>query len=152
MKIETLKDVLHWAQKYHAQLKDCLKHCGAKTESERVELLLHYLADHEDKLSKALVAFEEDAHLGALNTWCIEYVKKQPILSHDVCRVPLADLSTAEIMQNLVHQHEQIIALYRHLESLLPRGHAQQLLSDLAEMEKHESMQMVKNYQLLEDL
>lgn len=115
-------------------------------------MLLHYLADHEEKLAKALVAFEEQANLGALNTWCIEYIEKQPILPHEVCTAPLAGLSTAEIMRDLVHQHEQIVALYRHLESRLPRGHAQQLLSNLAEMESHESMQMVKNSQQLEDL
>lgn len=115
-------------------------------------MLLRYLADHEAKLAKALVAFEEQANLGALNTWCIEYIEKQPILPHEHCAAPLADLSTEEIMQNVVHQHEQVVTLYRHLESRLPRGHARQLLSDLAVMENHESMQMFKNYQQLEDL
>lgn len=152
MKIETLKEVLHWARKYHVQLKDCLQDCGDKAENERVGLLLHYLADHEEKLAKALAAFEEQANLGALNTWCIEYIEKQPALLHEVCAVPMEGMSTAEIMQNIVQQHEQILALYRHLELRLPRGHAQQLMSDLAEMEHHESMQMVKNQQLLEDL
>jgi len=152
MQIETLKDVLHWARKCHVKLKDCLQNCGDTAEDERVRLLLHYLADHEEKLAKALVAFEEQANLSALNTWCIEYIAKQPALLDEVCAAPLAGFSTTKIMQSIVQQHENILTLYRHLESRLPRGHAQQLMSDLAEMEHHESMQIVKNQQLLEDI
>jgi hypothetical protein len=152
MQIETLKDLLHWARKCHVQLKDCLQHCGDTAENERVRLLLHYLADHEEKLAKALVAFEEQADLGALNTWSIEYIEKQPALLDEVCATPMASLSPAEIIQSIVQQHENILTLYRHLESRLPRGRAQQLMYDLAEMEHHESMQMVKNQQLLEDI
>jgi hypothetical protein len=151
VQIETLQDVLHWAQKYHAQLESCLQQGGDTAENERAALLLHYLADHEEKLAQALIAFEQQAALGTLATWCVDYLETQPILSHDACTAALANLSTAEIMEGVVYQHEQIVALYRNLESRLPAGHAQKLLSDLAAMEEHESMQMFKNFQQLED-
>jgi len=152
MQIEVLKDVLHWTKKCQFQLRGCLKHWGDDIESEQLGWLLHYLENHKDKVAKALVTFEKQANLRALNNWCVEYIDKRPTLLCDAIAAPETELSQMEIMQNIVQQDEQILALYRHLESRLPGGHAQQLMSDLAEMEHHQSMQMVKNQQLQEDV
>jgi hypothetical protein len=70
--------------------------------------------------------FEKQGDLGALNTWYIEYVDKHPRLLREAMAIPAAELSQLKIMQNVVQQHEQILALYRHLESRLPPSHAQQ--------------------------
>jgi hypothetical protein len=145
MQIEVLKDVLLWKKNCQFQLKGCLKHWGDDAESERLGWLLHYLADHEDKLAKALVTLEEQANLGALNTLCIEYIDGRSTLLREAITPPATEPSRVEIMKNVVQENEQILALYRHLESRLPRGHAQQLMFDLAEMEFHQSMQMVNN-------
>jgi hypothetical protein len=152
MKIETLRDVLHWSQQLHAQLNTCLRHCEGTTKEERVRLLLSYLSEHEARLSRALATFEEEANTNALNTWCAEYIEKQPIERHKSCNMPLADLPIEEIILEVVHHHEQIVILYQHLEAYLPNGHAKQLLTDLIDLENHEAMQAVKHYQQLKDL
>ena len=152
MKIETLQDVLHWARAYHQQLQQCLEHCVDKAESERARMLLDYLSDHEKKLARVLEAFEEKADSRALHTFCTEYMDKQPILQHESCTASLADMETGEIIVDILHRHDQIMALYQHLRLRLPKGHAEVFLAELEDLEEHESMQMVKHYQQLEDL
>ena len=146
MQIEVLKDVLHWTKKCQFQLRGCLKHWGDNTESEQLGWLLHYLAQHEDKLAKALVIFEEQTNLEILNTWCIEYTDKRPKLLHKAIAAPVTEFSRAKIIKNIVQQHEQILLLYRHLESRLPRGNAQRLMLDLAKAEYYQSMHEVNNW------
>lgn len=152
MKIETLQDVLHWAQAYHRQMQQCLVHCSDENESERVRMLLDYLSGHEKKLARALERFEEQADGRALHTLCNEYMDKQPILRHETCTAPLAEMTSDEVIRDVVHQHDQIMALYQHLRSRLPAGHAEEFLAELEDLENHEAMQMVKHYQQLEDL
>lgn len=152
MKIEQLRDVLHWTEAYHKELHDCLQHCQSAADSERVKLLLQYLADHEEQIAAGLKRFETQANLNALDTWCNEYMKKQP-MGHELgAAVSLSKLSTAEIIQYIVQQHDVLIGLYRHLQSQIPADNAAALLQDLVDMENHEAMQMVKNYEELEDL
>jgi hypothetical protein len=149
MQIEALEDVLEdvllWVKKCQTQLKGCLKHWGDDAESERLGWLLHYLADHEVKLTNALATFEEQANLGTQGTWHVEYFDEPPTFLREATAAPATGLSRLEIMQNIVQQHEQILALYQHLEPRLYRGHAQQLMFELAEMGYRPPVQMVNN-------
>ena len=152
MQIESLRDVLHWAREYHQHAQECTQHCSDSGQSERARLLLRYLADHEAQLVTTLDAFEETANTNALNTWCAEYLQKHPVVPHENCIKPLAELSANEIFLNVMHQHEQIMDLYEHLLAQFPAGHAAEFLKGLRELEEHEDMQMAKHYQQLEDL
>lgn len=54
MQIETLKDVLHWTKEFHNQLSRCLRECADENQDARAQMLLTYLAAHEEKLAKAV--------------------------------------------------------------------------------------------------
>ena len=50
MKVETLRDVLHWTSEFHQHLSECLKRGADKTDNTRAQMLLNYLSEHEEKL------------------------------------------------------------------------------------------------------
>ena len=152
MQIETLKDVIQWTKDFHQRLATCMAHCANEQLNERGSFLLNYLADHEQKLSSVLQAFEDSADLKALNTWCYEYLDKTPIKPHVTCDKPFAEMTTEEIIGEIEAQHQQIIALYRYLVGRADIPSAIELLEQLATLEEHEAMRMAHGANRLEDL
>lgn len=152
MQIETLHDVLRWTQEFHRQLAVCLVHCEKRSESERVRLLLKYLAEHETKLADVVERFDTSASLGVLNTWVCEYIERYPIVKHTGCEQGFTGMGTAEIIKALEHQHAQVIGLYRHLQSRVGTPSAQELLESLVSLEEHEAFRMNHGANRLEDL
>lgn len=145
MQIETLKDVLHWTKEFHQQLSQCLSHCADKNTDERARMILAYLSDQEKSLTKVVDGFEVSGDEHALNTWCYEYVNKQPIVQHVHCDAPFANLDAAQIMDVIVDQHQQVIELYRYLVSRADIPSAEEMLASLRSLEEHEMMRMVQS-------
>ena len=152
MQIETLKDVLHWTTEFHQHLSQCLAHCADSNESARAKLLLDYLATHETRLAQTLRRFEQTASTNALNTWCYEYLDKQPIIQHSRCDNQFAKMNTHEIISLISEEHEQLIGLYRYLLSRADTESAQELLGNLTSLEEHEAMRMMQSANRLEDV
>ncbi|WP_273182808.1 MULTISPECIES: ATPase [Methylophaga] len=152
MQVETLRDVLHWTSDFHQHLTACLKHCVDSNESERAKMLLKYLSEHEEKLAHVIHEFETKGDEHALNTWCYEYLNKNPIVQHHHCDAPFSQLSTTEIMRVIIDQHNQVIELYRYLHDRADIPSAQELLEMLKSFEEHEMMLMVQSANRLEDM
>ena len=152
MQVETLRDVLHWTSEFHQHLSECLKHCADNNEGTRAQMLLKYLSEHEEKLRHVIHEFEVTGNEHALNTWCYEYLNKHPIVQHHDCDAPFSQLSTKEIMQVIIHQHKQVIDLYRYLHERADIPSAEELMETPKSFEEHEMMQMVQSANRLEDL
>ncbi|MCP8689342.1 ATPase [Marinobacterium sedimentorum] len=142
MQIETLKDVLHWTAELHRQLSGCLKHCEDRVVSERAQLLLDYLEQHEDRLAQVIDRFEEMASSQALNTWCYEYFDKNPAQATMLCDGELDTQDIAVLMARILEQHNLAIELYRYLFAQSSGGSARELLQNLIDIETHAAMQM----------
>jgi hypothetical protein len=152
MQIETLRDVLHWTRKFHTQLQEGLTHSSEINKDERARLLLVYLSDHENKLTKVLDGFERTASLNALDTWCYEYVDKNPVQSHHASEANFAEMNSAEISTEISTLHEQVIELYRNILARANSESSRKLLSDLLDIETHMAMQATQNANNLRDL
>lgn len=152
MKVETLRDVLHWTSEFHQHLMEYLKRCADKTENTRAQMLLNYLSEHEEMLGHAVLQFEATGNEHALNTWCYEYFDKNPIVQHHHCDAPFSELSTTDIMQVIIHQHQQIIDLYRYLHDRADISSAKELMEALRSFEEHEIMVMSQSANRLEDI
>lgn len=152
MQIETLKDILHWTKGFHQHLSQCLSHCAKKNTNERAKMILTYLADHESSLVRTINSFETSDSKHALNTWCYEYVNKQPIVQNNYCDSPFAELDAAQIMEVIVDQHQQVIQLYRDLASQAVILSAQEMLASLRSVEEHEMMRMVQSVNRFSDM
>ncbi len=152
MQIETLKDVLNWTREFHQHLASCMQHCATQNDSERAKLLLDYLSDHEKKLVEVLDGFRDSADEKALGTWCYEYLDKHPIVRHEKCDKPFAEMDADEIITEITHQHGQVIELYRDLRGRDAALSWQQLVDQLLSLEEHEAMRMSQAANRLHDL
>ncbi len=152
MRVETIRDILHWTREFHQQLSKCLQHSVDKNESERAQLLLKYLGEHEKKLVNTLEGFEKVASESVLNTWSYEYFDQHPMKPAQQCEDSLSQLSSKDIIVEVTNLHQQVIDLYNYLKSRAEQPSAKELLGQLAEMERHEIMQIVQSTNRLEDL
>tara|TARA_R110001583_G_scaffold6774_11_gene34080 strand:+ start:7619 stop:8077 length:459 start_codon:yes stop_codon:yes gene_type:complete len=152
MQAENLKDVLDWSIEFHKQLSACLTDSADENENERAKLLLDYLAEHEQSLTKVIIEFEKTASSNALNTWCYEYLDKHPVMKHKHSDVPYAKLDTLQITEAVMHLHQQIIILYRDLAAQTVATSAHELLEELLSLEEHEAMRMSQSANRLEDM
>ena len=152
MQIETLKDVLHWTKEFHQYLAKCLSHCRNKNESERVKMIMAYMAEHESQLSQTIEGFERKGNKKALNTWVNEYTDKHPINQHQPCDEPFASLSADEVICQVINQHQKVIELYRYLHSRADTTSAKELLENLCSLEEHDAMLMAQELNRFQDL
>jgi uncharacterized protein (DUF305 family) len=152
MQIETIKDILVWTQQFHQYLSQCLIHCASKNESERAKMVLEYLSEHEKALNSVISQFESISQAHVLNTWCVEYLNKQPIVQHIHCNAPFSQLNAEQITDIVIEQHQQVIDLYRYLLLKMEIPEAVELIEKLLSVEEHEAMKMVTSSNRFSDL
>jgi len=152
MHIETLKNVLHWTKEFHQHLSQCLANGADKNTDERARMILDYLADHEQRLTKVINGFKISGDDPILNTWCYEYLNKQPIVQCVHCDTPFSELNAVQIMDVIVEQHQQVIELYRYLAARAVIPSVQEMMNSLKSLEEHEMKRMVQSANSLADI
>lgn len=152
MQVENLREVLQWTAAFHQNLKECLQDCSKENQDERAQMILVYLADHEGSLERILRGFSTTAERNALNTYCYDYLEKHPILKHGHCGSPFKSLDTEHIMEKVVDQHEQVIALYEHLYSRVDIDSAKELVDAIRDVEENEIKRMVQSANRFSDM
>lgn len=145
MQVESLREVLQWTAAFHQNLKACLLDCSDENKDERARMILVYLADHEGSLERIVRGFSNTAESKALNTYCYDYLEKHPILKHGHCGSPFMNLDTDHIMEKIVDQHEQVLAMYDHLHSRVDIDSAKELLDTIRDVEENEIKRMVQS-------
>lgn len=152
MKVETFKDVIDWTQALHHQLAECLQHCSTRSEGQRARWLLRYLADHERQLESVAEGFKHNADPKARNTWIYDYLGHQPIDPHRTRDGPYSRMTFEQISHAVFDLHNQVIDLYRYLESRAEIPEARDLLQLLLGMEEHETMRLARQAARIGDL
>ncbi|WP_194756362.1 ATPase [Aliidiomarina indica] len=152
MQVENLREVLVWTVAFHENLKECLRDCAKENEDERARMTLEYLVGHEESLGRIVNGFVKTAESKALNTMCYDYLEKHPIVKHGHCDSPFKSLDTDHVMEKLVDQHEQVIALYEHLYSRVDINAAKELLDAIKDVEENEIKRMVHSANRLSDM
>lgn len=148
---KTLHELILWTQNFHLELSACFERAAKQTQDERAKLLLEYLAGHESTLAQMVFDFGESAKSTALNTWVSDYDKQFPPSHHDKRNQPYATMTTAEIMNELHEQHSRLLARYENLESSV-EGSSADLLRNIIDLEKQESLRMAQSANRLEDI
>jgi hypothetical protein len=152
MRVESFRDLLDWTSGYHQMLSHCFHHAASNHADNRSAMLLDYLADKEHKLASMVQQFKQLAVNKALNTWCTEYLDKHPLMVDAVCNDAFNSMPASDIIAEVENQHQQIIQLYQNLYDRSQMSELQQLLSDVADMEKSEAKQMMQGANRLEDI
>lgn len=152
MTAQTLNDVLSRTREFHDQLAKSLDSAADSTTSERAELLLEYLSDHEQQLSETVKAAQDSADENDLDTWFYEFTQKHNVIHAEPDHKPFDAMDTEEIMAEVMNQHEQIIQLYRYLYGRAWASSAKPLLQQLIDLEKHQAMLLAREGMRAEDM
>lgn len=151
MSVETIKDVMELTRRLHANLAGALKHASNQARQEKIRLLLNYLSQHEQELSRVIALSEKDAEKAALQTWCAEYFDKHSFKPETLGNVDFANMNTDEVLRSLLAVHDHIIDLYRYLSTRAEVSSTEELLNGLLALEQHEIMRMIRDAEKLED-
>jgi hypothetical protein len=152
MKIETLRDVIHWARKVHVQLSHSLSESQENNVDERAKLVLSYLSGYEKKLATVVGGFEEKGNDRALNTWCIEYLSTFKRDNGEFSDTSFDDLNTQEIIAAVVEQHQYLLSLFNFLAMQSVTAPTKELMESLSSFEEHETMKMVQATNRFDDM
>ena len=152
MRVESFRDLLDWTSGYHHMLSRCFAATARNHPIQRSVMLLDHLAEKELKLAHWVQDFKQLTVNKALNTWCTEYLDKHPLMGKATCDNTLLTMQAADIIAEVEEQHQQIILLYQNLCDRSQMAELQQLLTDVADMEKNEAKQMMQGANRLEDI
>ncbi|PRY63967.1 hypothetical protein B0H98_107112 [Vreelandella songnenensis] len=116
MRYNTVKDLIVWAEGFHKQMAQQYSEAADKTDNERMQMALTYLASQEIKMQKGLDDLFHDGadHSKVLETWFDESSEfpEPPELEQ------LADKSVTgsvdDITQVAIETHTRLQALYEH--------------------------------------
>jgi hypothetical protein len=144
MAAQTLNDVLSRTREFHNRLAKCLEDSAENAKDPRVSLLLDYIHDHEERVSRALQAIQESAEKNQLETWFYEFTQKHNVIRTDREHKPFSEMTTDEIVAEVAEQHDEIIQLYRYLYGRAGTTPATELLRELVDLEEHEAMRLVQ--------
>lgn len=150
MKVETIEDVVDWAQALHSRLAECLADCSAEHEKLQAQWLLTYLADHERTISKVISGMSPDDSV--LNTWIYDYIGHAPIDPHRTCDRAFAEMSFEEICTAVFDLHNQAIKLFAHLASRAEIPSTREFINQLLDIEQHETMRLAQQANRIRDL
>lgn len=145
MQVETLRDLAQWTANFHKYLSQCLEYGRGSNDNERAQLVLDYLSEQEQTLKETVDDFETRGDEDTLNTWCVEYINKQPIVQDQTLDLAFEDMDADQIIDVISEQHENIIELYRYLSLKADIPETKQWLEKLLEFEEHEAMKMTES-------
>lgn len=152
MKTETVKDILQWTAAFHRAIADSLELCEEETQDQRMQMLFDYMEQHEHHLAHMIDRFEDNAALDELNTWCFEYLQENPIERRLDSLHDAHKNDPEALFMDVMHQHRQLIDMYRYLDGRFGHSPAHELLTKLIDLEEHEAMRMSQSANRLRDL
>lgn len=116
MRYNQVKDLIAWVEAYHGRLAEQYRTKADAAESERLQMVLSYLADHETRMQAGLRAIFDEWHekRDVLETWFDDPNDfPQPPQLEELADKPVGD-SIDAVMASAVEAHRTLEALYRH--------------------------------------
>lgn len=153
MRFKQIEDILSWVTQFHADLEAKFREFEEGNASERVVLLLEYLADHEHTLATTIAQYQAEASPQILHTWFnqtpeVDSPEKLKALSQG-----LSGVKTTEDVVNLsITCHDLFIDMYKDIQMSCETSSAKDLFQSLIELEQHDKIRMVRDAGRFEDI
>ncbi|MEH6563707.1 MAG: hypothetical protein V7756_00055 [Halopseudomonas sp.] len=153
MKAETYRDVIEWTQHLHGELATRLETgaVDART-SERLRLLLEYLAEHERRMQEMVQRFEEKADIKILDSWLYDHFTDNPRIRALDAGKSFAGMSYEEISAMVFDMHNDALELYRYLAGRAETADGRELMQELLAMEEHETLRLAEQAQRAQEM
>jgi hypothetical protein len=150
MRYKTVQQILDQASTLHQRVATLANGAAVEQDRHRLALVLDYLADHQDRLRSAIDAFVDEAGDRVLATW---FDRAPELELPDLNEASLARLEDIdELIDRVAGFHERVIALYANLRDQARIEAVQAVFADLAELERHEKMELIQGARQLQDI
>lgn len=145
MSYTQLHDALTWAADYQADLVRQYRDLASKTPSQRMQLLLEYLANHSEEAELGLRRHLESASPAQLATWSRSPPHvPQPTLLDELKRC-LCCSSVEELTDVALRIHRTLEDFYDVLGQAADLDEQRQLMIALRDAEQSETRRMVRD-------
>ncbi|WP_373186627.1 ATPase [Halopseudomonas sp.] len=141
MKAETFADLIKWNSGVHDMLADRMQKAAELNGDERAKGLLTYVADHERMLADTVRKFGGRADEKALNTWLYEHVSED-LPPRDDRKLNFDDWDYERISEEVFDVHNQIIDLYFSMVERAAIPEAKDVMQELYDLHKHETLRL----------
>lgn len=151
MRIERTRDILDNARKFHRLIAETYRQQGEKTDQERMQMLLNYLALHEKHLEETLDEYGDLAAKRVLEHW----------FQNSPCDEKFAELKQLLARDNPTEDHIIDLALeidgcmidmYKFLAANTEDKDVRALFQDLVSLEENEERRMVRDAMWMQDV
>lgn len=150
MRYKTVQDILKQAAVFHQRVAELADEAAVDQDRERLGMLLDYLSDHQSRLKSAIDAFRDEGSRKVMDTW---FDRAPEIQVDELDQAELASIKDVDALVNrVVDFHDQVIELYANLRDQAAIDEVEQVFADLADLERHEKMELVQGAQQLQDM
>lgn len=150
MQFEQVKDVLNHVIAYHNELSSEYAKLAEQAHDTRVQMLLNYLAEHEEKLRAGLEGYQSGDHRSVLDTW----MQNAPNIGHPKVLEELKGClccATFDEVRDLARRiHDTLADMYRSLASQAAIADERQLFESLADRQNAENRRLSRDAARLE--
>ena len=150
MRYNQVKDLIEWAEGFHARMARQYSEAAGKAENERLEMVFNYLASRELKMKTGLEELFSDGsdHSEVLELWFDDPSDFPQPPELEQMAVQTATGSIEDAMKTATEAHQRLEALYKHRASrakiepeeeffdALARGHNAEIRHIMASMEE----------------
>lgn len=143
MSFKTVRDVLQLSQDIHKNAAILYEQLREQTQRERIDMLLKFLSQHEEKLAQTLAKVQSDVSERILDEWHqTELTSISSVL--DGCKQCHPDISLQELVELALKVDDSLISLYRHMASEASTDEGRQLFNNLVVLEENEKMKTAR--------
>ena len=150
MRYNQVKDLIEWAEGFHARMARQYSEAAGNAEDERLEMVFNYLASRELKMKTGLEELFRDGsdHSEVLALWFDDSSDFPQPPELERMTVQTATGSIEEAMKTATEAHQRLEALYKHRASrakiepeeaffdALARGHNAEIRHIIASIEE----------------
>lgn len=143
MSYSTVKDIIDYSRSLHEHASNLYEQLRDETQRERVDMMLHLLAQHESTLAEALAQVEDGLADNVLQEW---HQFEPGSISEALadCHEMHPDISVDELVRVALKIDDYMVGLYRQMLSEATSDESRQLFQNLVQLEEREKMRTVR--------
>lgn len=151
MAVHTTRDILDQARYFHRQLKAFYDALHDQIDQPKVQLIIDYLSQHEQRMEDALAAYEDDIAARVADTW----FKYTPAVSIDEAIRGIAakpGMTLDELMCVAVQLENHFVTLYEHARDQAVSGDVKAVFEHLLAETIKERLKLSRDIVDMQDL
>ena len=151
MRFKKTIDALNHVCLFHNSLSKYYQEISNVSKSEKVKLLLDYMAENEKLLAKRISDYQEQAASGNLNTW-FQYANDTDILKLPVFGKHDLFIGPEDIAELSMKYSDELIELYTEMSDYSDNIGLKEVFDNLADMQIQEKHKLSMNIDRLMDI